>query len=164
MPPVDPRRPSRSRVPGGETRRSRRRWTWRGVWAGQPSKAWQVAGSERRCCSECGIGARLLANPAQDVIAKDIALGNPVILDTPAHYFVADAFDPTTGRFHVGNSGTAFKAGSAWLSLNEMQRLAGPVRAAVGELATGPAPVSWAGASILSPSWRAQAEPRRHAA
>lgn len=55
--------------------------------------------------------------------------GMPLVIDTPAHYFVIDA---KFGQdYHVGNSGRAFKAGDAWLSQSKMENLAGQLRAII---------------------------------
>lgn len=49
--------------------------------------------------------------------------GKPVIIDTPGHYFVADAYDPSRG-YRVGTSGTDLRGGGEWLTPAQMSRLA----------------------------------------
>lgn len=61
-----------------------------------------------------------------------IGKGGAAVLSTPGHYFVATKIDPETGQYFVGNSGTAYKKGKPWMSLQEMQNLAG----AIGDIAT----------------------------
>jgi spore coat assembly protein SafA len=56
-------------------------------------------------------------------IKAQVEKGNPVVISTAQHYFVAQAYDPNTGKFFFGNSGTALKAGSQWLSLDQVASL-----------------------------------------
>src|SRR4030095_9793132 len=68
---------------------------------------------------------------------------NPVIIDTPGHYFVAEGYDPTTDKFDFGTSATDLKGGSRWMSPAELNRTnIGAARAALfldnPDPATGP--------------------------
>jgi hypothetical protein len=63
--------------------------------------------------------------------------GKPVVFSMgyvsrfqPGHYFLADAYDPNSGKFHVGTSGTDLKIGSDWMTLNEMSKM-GPAQAMI---------------------------------
>jgi spore coat assembly protein SafA len=60
---------------------------------------------------------------SQSDIQAQVEKGNPVVISTAQHYFVAQAYDPSTGKFFFGNSGTALKAGSQWLSLDQVASL-----------------------------------------
>ncbi len=65
------------------------------------------------------------------VVIGECLRGRPVILDTPAHYFEVNAYDEATGAFHAGYSGLAFRKGSRWMQISEMEALAGSVRATI---------------------------------
>lgn len=57
--------------------------------------------------------------------------GQLVTVSTPVHYFVIDQYDPTSGAYHVGKSGTAFKAGGDWLTQRQMESLGGEANGAL---------------------------------
>ena len=52
-----------------------------------------------------------------------LANGTPLVIDTPGHYFVADAYDPSRG-YRVGTSGTDLRQGSQWMTPQMMRNLA----------------------------------------
>ncbi len=58
-----------------------------------------------------------------DDVRGQVDKGNPVVISTNQHYFVAQAFDPATGKYFFGNSGTALRAGSSWLTLDQVAAL-----------------------------------------
>src|SRR5215471_149798 len=58
-------------------------------------------------------------------LAREASSGNPVVISTPGHYFTADAYDPSTGAFHVGQSGKDLKAGSEWMTPQQMEAVMG---------------------------------------
>jgi hypothetical protein len=51
-----------------------------------------------------GISARLEEGADEAAIARDIAAGRPVTIDTPKHYYVATGYDPQTRQFEFGQS------------------------------------------------------------
>jgi len=55
---------------------------------------------------------------AQQIIAS----GTPVTIDTPGHYYIADAYDPAKG-YRVGTSGTDLVGGGAWMTPAQMRAL-----------------------------------------
>lgn len=61
-------------------------------------------------------------------IAQEVQAGNPVLIDTPQHYYTLAGYNPETGKFYVGGSGTAYKGGAEWLGPNDMARLSGTPR------------------------------------
>lgn len=65
-------------------------------------------------------------------LAKDALSGNTPIVSTDGHYFVLQGYDPQTGKFDTGTTGSdkIFKGGSRWLTLGEMQNLAGTIQGA----------------------------------
>src|SRR5215471_11329686 len=60
-----------------------------------------------------------------NALAREASSGNPVVISTPGHYFTADAYDPSTGAFHVGQSGKDLKAGSEWMTPQQMEGVMG---------------------------------------
>lgn len=57
--------------------------------------------------------------------------GVPTIISTPNHYFVVSAYDPNTGRYFAGNSGTAMRGGGAWLTADDITRLGGQINGVI---------------------------------
>ncbi len=58
----------------------------------------------------------------------DTRAGRPVAFSTPGHYFVATDYNPDTGKYFVGNSGRAYKAGSEWMDRSGMESLGGQIQ------------------------------------
>lgn len=77
----------------------------------------------QRLLEKMGIPAQLDSSVNAQKIKDSIAAGKPVTLSTAQHYFLASDYDPQTGKFFVGNSGTAMKAGNKWMSLDEIAAL-----------------------------------------
>jgi hypothetical protein len=49
--------------------------------------------------------------------------GEAITLDTPGHYFLATGYNPETGAYHVGTTGTALRGGAADMTLAQMAAL-----------------------------------------
>lgn len=73
-----------------------------------------------------GLGGVATTGPADPQrIAQEVQSGRPVILNTRNHYFVAEGYDPSTGRFDFGNSAKALRSsgGNSWYTLDELANL-----------------------------------------
>jgi hypothetical protein len=90
---------------------------------------WTAAGgmngvaNQQRLLNSMGIPNRLETRLDEGRIQQDIQGGNPVTISTPNHYFVADAYNPQTGQYHVGNSGTVYRQGAAWMTMAQIRQL-----------------------------------------
>jgi hypothetical protein len=84
--------------------------------------------STARLIRHLGAKATVGAVDTRQMVAE-LAAGRPVIVDTNAgsrgHYFVAEDYDPQTGRFDFGNSARSLKAskGNTWYTLQEIATL-----------------------------------------
>lgn len=90
--------------------------------------------SEQKLLESMDIATRLEDKINWDHVANDASNGNPVIIDTPGHYYYVDGYDAKTGKYHVGKSGTALKGGSEWMSaseINGMPQSGGDARSAL---------------------------------
>jgi hypothetical protein len=93
--------------------------------------------SEAKLLQQMGVDVHVnYADPKSGLdwtaVQHDSSTGNPVILDTPNHYFYVDGYNPANGNYHVGNSGLVMKGGSEWMTPAQMGGFGGgPVRAAV---------------------------------
>jgi hypothetical protein len=61
-------------------------------------------------------------------MAQDVTSGKPVtvsISGSNGHYFVATDYDANANKFYVGTTGTVYKGGKEWMSLDEMKTKAG---------------------------------------
>src|SRR5262252_8785323 len=81
-------------------------------------------GSESALFDKMGIPHRQVGADWQ-ALAREASSGNPVTISTPGHYFTADNYDPSTGAFHVGSSGTDLKAGAEWMTPAQMESAMG---------------------------------------
>jgi len=100
--------------------------------------------SESKLFDEMGIAHRTVGADWQ-ALAKEAQSGNPVAISTPGHYFTADGYDPSTGAFHVGSSGTDLRRGSEWMTPAQMESVMGPLQgglAADHPLVPGNSPLS----------------------
>ena len=79
-----------------------------------PGQGMAGIGSEQKLLQSMGIPTRLVGADIP-TIAHEAQTGNPVTISTPGHYFYADSYDPNSGAFHVGRSGTDLKGGSEWM-------------------------------------------------
>lgn len=94
-----------------------------------PGQGMAGPSSEVQLLQKMGVTAHMEQGADPNKIIADVNSGNPVILSTPGHYFVADGYDPQSGAFHVGTSGTDLRSGSGWMSLGQMQQVMGNVQA-----------------------------------
>ncbi len=53
--------------------------------------------------AKMGVAAHQEAGIDFSKVKQDLASGNPVVVDTPGHYYVIEAYDPSTGRYKLGN-------------------------------------------------------------
>jgi hypothetical protein len=82
--------------------------------------------SQVKLLQNMGIPSRLEDGaPDASKIAAQISAGNPVILNSTRHYWVAENYDPKTGKFDFGESARVLKAakGNSWFTLDEASKL-----------------------------------------
>src|SRR5499427_4359233 len=94
-------------------------WTAAGGMAG--------LGSESALFDKMGIPHREVGAD-WTALAREASSGNPVTISTPGHYFTADNYDPSTGAFHVGSSGTDLRGGSEWMTPQQMEARMGKLQ------------------------------------
>ena len=92
---------------------------------------WTAAGgmngiaNEKRLLDKLGLPARLEYGVNWETVKAEAVARNPVIISTPAHYWVVDDFDPKTGKYHVGQSGKAYRGGSDWMTAEQIAQIGG---------------------------------------
>lgn len=86
--------------------------------------------SEKALMDKLNVPTRQIGADIQ-AMAKEAQTGNPVTISTPGHYFFADGYDPTSGAFHVGKSGTDLRGGSEWMTADQMQQRMGTIQGAL---------------------------------
>src|SRR5262245_23582456 len=97
-------------------------------------------GSESRLFDALGIAHRVVGADWR-ALAREASSGNPVTISTPGHYFTADSYNPQTGAFHVGSSGTDLRGGSEWMTPEQMEARMGALQGGlVADHPTVPAP------------------------
>ena len=99
-----------------------------------PDQGMAGVGSEVKLLGAMGIDAHATQGVDWANVGRDASGGNPVIIDTPGHYYYVDGYNAQTGQVHVGTSGTDLKGGSEWMTpdqINRMPQSGGAARAAI---------------------------------
>lgn len=97
--------------------------------------------NQKRLMDQLGIPSRLDTAPDWGAITRDAQSGNPVIISTTKHYYVLSDYDAQSGKFYVGETGLAFKNGSKWMSLSEIQNQGNGINGALfADAPTSPTP------------------------
>ena len=103
--------------------------------------------SEVSLLNALGIQSHMSQGVDWGTVAQDASSGNPVIIDTPGHYFYVDGYNADTGQYHLGTSATDLKAakGQEWFTPDQIPGLGmGDPRAAI----FADHPLSGAGAAV----------------
>lgn len=87
-------------------------------------------GSEKALMDKMGVATKVVG-PDVNAMATEAQTGNPITISTPGHYFTADGYDPSTGAFHVGQSGLDLRGGSEWMTIAQMEQRMGKVQGAL---------------------------------
>ena len=85
-----------------------------------PEQGMAGIASQQRLMSKLGIETELVPGAQWERFAQEAQSGNPVTISTSAHYFYADGYNPATGQFHVGRSGTDLRGGKEWMTQSEI--------------------------------------------
>lgn len=65
---------------------------------------------------------------AGQLAQESLAGGAPIVgFNTPGHYFGATGYDPATGKFNVGGTGTSLIGGSEQMTIQQMEALGGRI-------------------------------------
>jgi TP901 family phage tail tape measure protein len=65
---------------------------------------------------------------AGQLAQESLAGGAPIVgFNTPGHYFGATGYDPATGKFNVGGTGTSLIGGSEQMTIQQMEALGGGI-------------------------------------
>jgi hypothetical protein len=75
-----------------------------------PGDGMHGAESEVRLLKDLGIPSHTETPVNWDEVKEQLKAGKPVIISTPAHYFVIEGYNEKTGKFDCGNSALAMKA------------------------------------------------------
>jgi len=99
-----------------------------------PDQGMAGVGSEVKLLNAMGVDAHATQGVDWSQVGRDASGGNPVIIDTPGHYYYVDGYNAQTGQLHVGTSGTDLKGGSEWMTpdqINGMPQSGGSARSAI---------------------------------
>lgn len=89
--------------------------------------------AQQQLLTKLGVATHLEAGTNWRQIQADLDQGNPVTVSAattktqPGHYFVVSDYDPQSGQYYVGASGSALKGGGEWMTPAQMERLGGPL-------------------------------------
>lgn len=74
-----------------------------------------------------GVNAVRDATPTDMEASSAVMAGNPVAFSTARHYFAAQGYDPSTGKYDLGSTGSVMSAygGSQFMSFEEIARVGG---------------------------------------
>lgn len=81
--------------------------------------------SEVNLLNKMGVSTHMSNGVDWNAVAQDVQGGNPVIINTPGHYFYVEGYDPQSGKFNFGSSATDLKAahGQSWFSPDQLPSL-----------------------------------------
>lgn len=96
-----------------------------------PGQGMAGVSSEQALLSKIGVQTKLETNVNWNNVQNDVSGGNPVIVSTPNHYFYVSQYDPSTGKYFVGNSGTVLRTGATWMSSGEIAKAGGGISGAL---------------------------------
>lgn len=105
--------------------------------------------SEKALMDRLDVPTKLVQGAQWDVFSREAQSGNPVTISTTGHYFYADGYDPQSGAFHVGRSGTDLRGGKEWMTPADMEARMGAAQG--GLLADSPLVPSTSSAASGSP-------------
>ncbi len=88
-------------------------------------------GNQKALLDKMGIASELDTSGNWDRVEQTARNNQAVAISTPNHYFVADGFDPSTGKYHVGASGTVFRTGAEWMTKDQITALGGGMNGAL---------------------------------
>lgn len=111
------------RLPGQEEAEAMRVAQEKGYW--QPGRGMGGPGTQSQLLTDLGVANRLEHGVDWRKVAADVQRGNPVIVDTPGHYYVVEGYDPQTGQFDLGESARFLRAsgGRRWFRPEEIPAL-----------------------------------------
>jgi TP901 family phage tail tape measure protein len=95
-----------------------------------PQRGMAGPASEVALLGRLGVDAVADMSPTETEAKSLAGAGTPFLLSTPGHYFQVSGMDEQ-GRLNVGASGTALKGGSAFMSIQEIEALKGPMQAII---------------------------------
>lgn len=81
--------------------------------------------SEKNLLDALGIPVEYRAGVDWNYLAQNVGSGAIGGVSTPGHYFSIEGYNPSTGQFDTGQSGTAYKAGSRFLTPQQIINLGG---------------------------------------
>jgi hypothetical protein len=84
---------------------------WKGEMQGPESTAQLI--------SNMGVPAKVEPVNWERAVAE-VGAGRPIIFDTRGHIYYADGYNPQTGAFHVGTSGTDTQGGAEWMTPDQI--------------------------------------------
>lgn len=79
--------------------------------------------SQKALLDKLGIPAQYSPEVNQNAIQQTLAQGGIAAVSTPFHYFTIQGYDPTTGRYDTGASGTALRGGNRYLTMQDITQL-----------------------------------------
>jgi hypothetical protein len=72
-----------------------------------------------------GIPAQYAPEVNLAAVQQKVAQGGVAAISTPNHYFFIQGYDPNTGLYDTGNSGTAYRNGKRYMTADEIRQLGG---------------------------------------
>jgi soluble lytic murein transglycosylase-like protein len=83
--------------------------------------------AEEALLNRMGIPAQYSPTLNVQDLQNKVMSGSMGAISTPGHYFDLQGYDPNTGLYDTGQTGSVYKGGGRYLSMDQMQKLAGPV-------------------------------------
>lgn len=92
-----------------------------GLWTAGDGMLTPMGEGVARLLTTNGLPVQIIGTNQLEHALALLQRGTPVVLNFPKHYMLAQKYDPTTGRFYVGSTGSnALDGGAEWMTLEEM--------------------------------------------
>jgi len=82
-------------------------------------------GSEKALLDRLGIPVDYSPTINLKDLQDKVLAGYMGAVSTPAHYFALQGYDPTTGLWDTGNTGTAYRSGNRYLTWDQISKIGG---------------------------------------
>jgi hypothetical protein len=94
-----------------------------GLWSTQTGMHGPQA--QKALMDQLGIPVQFTPEINSAALQQAMVEGRTGAISTPNHYFFLQGYDPNTGRYDTGNTGSVYAAGGRYLTLDQMRQIGG---------------------------------------
>lgn len=94
-----------------------------GLWTAQSGMRGPQA--QKALLDQLGIPVQFSPEVNSAALQQAMAQGQTGAISTPNHYFFLQGYDPNTGRYDTGQTGSVYRGGNRYLTLDDIKRIGG---------------------------------------